>query len=185
MCVCARQLWSRSSCFSGTHTLVSDCLGASEEIIQSGTDQEDAPPFKKTQTHPNSFSRSEEKHSDLANNYSHNEGERESLYVGVYGGLGVWEKDKQRLKERGNNFNNDSNLIYAVHEGGCWLEILTLQHFPFHTRNSHLIKLAISSSRDTTGIGIWLNQGWHDHQRPNHLPEARGSFAYYQWVVLY
>jgi len=43
---------SRSSCFSGTHTLVSDCLGASEEIIQSGTDQEEppTPPQENTNT---------------------------------------------------------------------------------------------------------------------------------------
>lgn len=131
------------------HTLVSDCLGASEEIIQSGTDQEEHPLPPRKHTHPNSLSRREEKRCDLGNSYSHNVGERESLFVGV------WERAKQRLKVH--NINNDSNLICAVHEGGCWLEILTLQHFPFQTRNSHLIKLAISSSRDM--IGIWLNEG--------------------------
>lgn len=183
VCVCASIMkYGRSSCFSGTYTLVSDCLGASEEIIQSGTDQEDPPPHplqENTNTPKLLLEKQRETQWPCKQLQSQCRGEGKFV-CGC-----VWWTGCVGKRQTAREHNNDSNLIYAVHEGGFWLEILTLQHFPFHTRNSHLIKLAISSSRDTTGIGIWLNQGWHDHQRPNHLPEARCLFAYYQWVVPY
>ncbi len=97
VCVCVCGVWwcvYYEACLPASveHTLVSDCFGASEEIIQSGTDQEEPPPPRK---HTHTLSRSKEKCCDLANSYSHNVGERESLFVGV---CGCVEKTNSVLK---------------------------------------------------------------------------------------